>query len=407
MELENFRNQIYGCQRCGWCKTAVFLDQGIEKICPIRENYDHGFWEHFFGRGRLMIARGILEGRFEVTDDLAEAMYMCTTCANCEVHCGRNYPYYVLGFLKDKNIHNTEIYEALRAYLVEKGYGPRKEHVNLINSIIENGNPWQQPKSVRVRWGKRIKAKDLSKDKARFLYFVGCTFAYDYNINSVPQDAVGLLREANVDFGILGNHEICCGSTMLRLGERKHFLKIAQENIEKWNSLKVEGVLVSCAGCYTTIKNDYPKVGKMNFKVMHVVELFDQLIDEGKFCFKKEITKRVTYHDPCHLGRKSGVYDSPRKILKSIPGVDYVEMFPTREHGFCCGGGGGVPAAFRDLAIKIGLAKIKKAEESGAEILSSACPFCYQNLTLALENTESTLAFKDLTELLADSVIRG
>jgi len=137
------------------------------------------------------------------------------------------------------------------------------------------------------------------------------------------------------------------------------------------------------------------------------MELFDQLIQEGKLKPKKEIAKRVTYHDPCHLARHSWVFDAPRKVLQSIPGIEYVEMYPTREHAFCCGGGGGIAAAFRELATKIGVSKVKKAEATGAEILSSACPFCYQNLSLALGAAGSKIAFRDVTELLADSVIRG
>jgi len=405
MELEKWRKEIYGCQRCGWCKASTYLDQGIEKICPVREYYSDGFWEHFFSRGKMAIARGVLENRFPLTDDLAEAIYMCSTCGNCEVHCSRNYAYYTLKFIDHKNNRNVEIIEALRALLVEKGYGPMKNQLLLTQSVEVNGNPWQQPKTTRTRWTRKLKIKDLNKEKARYLYFVGCTFAYDNNINFVPPKAVGLLNAANVDFGILGTQEKCCGSILKRTGSKKLFVKLAKENIEQLNSLGIEALITNCAGCYKTIRNDYPEVGKLNFKVMHVTELYEQLIQEGKLKFKKEIAKRVTYHDPCHLGKHSDFYDPPRNVLKSIPGIDLVEMYPTREHGFCCGGGGGLASGFRDLATKVGVAKLKKALETGADILSSACPFCYQNFLVALGNMEAKITFKDVTELLADSVI--
>lgn len=354
-----------------------------------------------------MIARGILEGKFEITNELAEAMYMCTTCGNCQIHCGRNYSYYVARFLDDKNLRNVDVFEAFRADLVEKGYGPMKNQLALTKSLEVNGNPWGQPKSARTRWMRKSKIKDLNKEKAKYLYFVGCTFAYDNNINSVPSKAVDLLKAANVDFGILGTQEKCCGSILKRTGSREQFVKLAKENIEQLNSLGVEALITNCAGCYKTIRNDYPEIGKLNFKVMHVTELYEQLIKEGKLKFKKEIAKRVTYHDPCHLGKHSDVYDPPRNVLRSIPGIDLVEMYPTREHGFCCGGGGGLASGFRDLATKVGVSKLKKAVETGADILSSACPFCYQNFLVALGNTENKIIFKDVTELLADSVIGG
>jgi heterodisulfide reductase subunit D len=179
---------------------------------------------------------------------------------------------------------------------------------------------------------------------------------------------------------------------------------LAKENIEQLNSLGIEALITNCAGCYKTIRNDYPEVGKLNFKVMHVTELYEQLINEGKLRFKKEIAKRVTYHDPCHLGKHSDFYDPPRNVVKSIPGINLIEMYPTREHGFCCGGGGGLASGFRDLATKVGMAKLKKALQTGADILSSTCPFCYQNFLVALGNIEAKITFKDVTELLADSV---
>lgn len=404
MDLEGLKKEIYGCQRCGWCKTPVYRDIGIEKICPVREYHLDGYWEYFFSRGKMALARGLLEGRFELTEDLAEAMYMCTTCASCEVHCARNYPFYTLKFIDHKNNLNVDIFEAFRALLVQKGYGPMKNQLPLTKSLEVNGNPWQQPSSIRTRWARKLDIKDLNKEKARYLFYCGCTFAYDNNINSVPPHAVNILKSAGVDFGILGLNEKCCGSILKRTGNKEKFVKLAKENIERFNNLGIETLITACAGCYKTIRNDYPEVGNLNFKVMHLTELFEQLLSEGKITFKQELPKRVTYHDPCHLGRHSDVYDAPRKVLKAIPGIDFVEMYPTREHGFCCGAGGGMASGFRDLSTKIGLAKMKKVEETGAEILSSACPFCYQQFLIMMKNTNSKVLFKDVTELLDEAV---
>jgi heterodisulfide reductase subunit D len=158
-------------------------------------------------------------------------------------------------------------------------------------------------------------------------------------------------------------------------------------------------MVTSCSGCYKTIRQDYPKVGKVNARVLHITQYVNELIDEGRLVLDKRVEGKVTYHDPCHLGRHNGLYDEPRKILKAIEGLDLVEMERNRDEARCCGAGGGVKTAFPDLAQKISTIRVEDAEKTGADILATSCPFCYQSLKAAIDAKGSKLRMMDLMEL--------
>jgi heterodisulfide reductase subunit D len=163
-------------------------------------------------------------------------------------------------------------------------------------------------------------------------------------------------------------------------------------------------MVTSCAGCFKTIKEDYPKTGKLNFKVLHTVEFIIELIQAGKLNLKNEVKLKVTYHDPCHLGRHSGVYDAPRKLLTMIPGIELVEMERNRENSRCCGAGGGLKSGYPDIQNKISQTRIKEAEATGATELVSACPFCYQGLQVGIQALESKLTMRDITDLVCMAI---
>ena len=176
------------------------------------------------------------------------------------------------------------------------------------------------------------------------------------------------------------------------------------ENIKQFNELGIKTMITSCAGCFKTIRNDYPKIEKLNFEVKHTAEFLIDIIKSGQLKLKNEINMKVTYHDPCHLGRHSSVYDAPRELLKLIPGIEIIEMDRTREKSRCCGAGGGLKSGYPDIQNEISQTRIKEAEATGATELVSACPFCYQGLQVGIQALDSKLIMRDITELVSMAI---
>jgi heterodisulfide reductase subunit D len=235
------------------------------------------------------------------------------------------------------------------------------------------------------------------------LYFVGCTVSFDNNVKEVGINTINIFDAVGLNYGILGKEEKCCGSVMLRIGDNE-FERLARYNITLFNSLNIKTIVTSCAGCYRTIKIDYQRVGKLDMEVLHISELLEMLILENKLELKYEVPMTVTYHDPCHLGRHSNLYDTPRRILNKIPGLRLIEMERAREFSRCCGAGGGLKAGFPDIQNLMAQERVKDAEKTGAKLLVSSCPFCYQGLQIGINALQSDLIMTDITELIALSM---
>jgi heterodisulfide reductase subunit D len=296
----------------------------------------------------------------------------------------------------------------MRAKAVEAGVGPLPAQRVIIQNLESYDNPWGQPRSRRTNWtrGLGFKIKDLSKgkEKAQVLYYPGCTYAYDPKITENIRNIARLLHEAGVDFGILGNEEKCCGSTAFNLGFVKVLEKYGADNIETFNNLGIKTIITPCAGCYNTLRNVYPQLGTCSFEVKHSVVVLAELIKQKKLKPTHRINAIVTYHDPCHLGRHGKIFDAPREILKSIPGLTLVEMNRIREYSFCCGGGGGVRTGKLEFALATAKRRIKEAEGTGATLLATACPFCEENFLDYLNASGSKLELVDVVTLLTESV---
>lgn len=342
-------------------------------------------------RAKLFGPREIPEDQLK---ELSEKAYQCTICGQCKTVC-------------PASLDTISMWENMREFLVENALGPLPAHEQIVKSIENYDNPWMQPRTQRSRWSKRIekevRIKDALKEKPEVLYFVGCTAAFDPNIRDMATNTASVLGTAGVDFGTLGNDEGCCGSTLLRTGLVESAKKTALRNIELFERTEAETIVTSCAGCYKTIRQDYPKVGKVGARVVHVTQLVNELLESGKLRPSKNLALKVTYHDPCHLGRHNGLYEEPRKILRSMPGLELVEMERNRAEARCCGAGGGVKTAFPDLAQKISGLRVEDAEKTGADVLTTSCPFCYQSLKSSIESKGSRMAMMDLMELVRKS----
>jgi Fe-S oxidoreductase len=203
---------------------------------------------------------------------------------------------------------------------------------------------------------------------------------------------------AGEDFGLLLEDEVCCGSTVKRVGNSKLFEKLREENERRLRKTGVKRIVTACSGCYKTLKQDYPGLGK-DIEILHSTEYLSRLLASGRLKLKNTSIK-ATYHDPCHLGRHTEVYDPPRKILKSIPGLKLTEMKSTREKSRCCGGGAGVKTAYPEVSMKAAVRRIIEAEKTGADVLVTTCPFCVQTLRAAAQSLGSRMEVLELSVLL-------
>ena len=180
---------------------------------------------------------------------------------------------------------------------------------------------------------------------------------------------------------------------------------LARKNMERFEKASPSVIVTSCAGCYKTIRQDYPKIGKVDARVVHITQFVNELLESGKLKLDERVEGVVTFHDPCHLGRHNKLYDEPRKIIAAIPGLKMVEMERTREEARCCGAGGGVKTAFPELAQKISALRVEDAERTDADFLATSCPFCYQSLKAAIETKGSKLKMMDIMELVRLSCV--
>jgi Fe-S oxidoreductase len=297
----------------------------------------------------------------------------------------------------------------MRGILIEEGHLP-KTIIEAMESAYKYGNPWGTPKNKRADWIKGLpedfKVKDFSQgDRAEFLYFVGCTASSDPRIQEIAKSFVFGLRQAGVDFGILGNNEQCCGNEIRRMGEVGLFEELVEGNVKKFDTYQIENIVTTCPHGFNALKNEYPQ-GKFN--VLHATQILAKCLEEGKLSLTQQVNKVVTYHDPCFLGKQNSIFDEPRILLNAIPGLTFKELDRSRERSLCCEGGGGRMwvESSTDTGQRLAEIRVRDAVELGAEILATACPLC----VLTLEDAAKTSGFEekikvmDVMELLAEAM---
>ena len=367
------KNDLYGCFQCGkctgGCPVSLKSNLNIRKLMIevlLRENLGH-----------------VLRG---------EELWDCTTCKTCTLRCPRG-------------LEPMDLLIGLRTLLVEEGHIP-KTVIDALESAYKYGNPWNAAKNKRSDWANELDLEVLPQEgQAANLYFVCCTAAYDTRLQNVARSLVQCFGQIRYDFAILGNEETCCGSEILRMGEEGLFEILRDQNIESLKKYDIRSIVTTSPHCYNTIKNDYVLDG---LEVRHYTQVLAEAI-EGKNPFPGEMKKVITYHDPCFLGKQNGILDEPRQILKSIPGVTFIDFDRSRENSLCCEGGGGrmwVEAS--DQGPRLAETRIRDAVEMGAEILATTCPFCLLTLEDAAKTTgnEEALRVMDITEILVEALNR-
>lgn len=382
-EISNYKEEIYSCTRCGTCKYIYHV---YDDSCPSGIKFR---FETFYPSGKIQIARGLLERKLEWSDRIKDIIFACPTCGSCTIQCQS----------RQRDVI-VDIFEALRADAVRHGYGPLPNQKTFAESVAKEHNPYNEKHSERLNWKEGIESEVPQKKKADILYFVGCTSSYRQK--DLAQATVKILNKIGVDYTV-SEDEWCCGSPLMRTGQLDSVKDLVEHNLKLIKKTEAKKVITSCAGCYRTIKIDFPKYAEQleGVEILHITEFLNQMIEAGRLELPKKLEDViVTYHDPCHLGRHSGVYDAPRAIIQAIPGVTLIEMPRFGENAWCCGAGGGVKAAFKDWAVEISSKRIEEAEKTGCTILLSACPFCKTNLQDAIKTANSEIKFMDIVTLI-------
>ncbi|MGP8281770.1 MAG: (Fe-S)-binding protein [Desulfomonilaceae bacterium] len=373
---------VHRCFRCGYCK---FPSDYVDFNCP---SYKAFGWDTYSPGGRMWLIRAWLNGEIETSPHFAEILYSCAACDNCKEQC-------VFPRFKDLL---PEIFQEAKAELVNEGKIPPPVR-DYFKAITVNGNPYKLPGEERGKWAEGTGLQHFSDQE--YLFYVGCVGSYDEVGQKMARHVAMLLNDLGISLGILGSEETCDGNEVNILGETGLFANLAEENIRQFKEKGVNKIINLDPHAMNAFRKDYPKLGA-NFQVFHFTEILAKLINE-KTIAPLEYQGKVTFHDPCYLGRHNQIYTPPRKILKSIPGLELVEMRRNRDDAFCCGGGGGnfftdIIGQGEDSPARV---RFREALDTGASILAVACPQCAKMLIDAAkaEGKEDDLEILDIAEI--------
>jgi len=421
--LEDYKSDMERCSQCSYCKFIPFdqiKSRRFSKGCP---SIGYNNFNSYSARGRFAVALSLLNGESGYTEKVQDIVFQCLTCGSCDV--------------ADKicryNLEPLEMMRELRFKLVEDGQG-MTQHKQYVDHLHKEDNMVMKPGSDRGKWAEGLDVKTISDESASVLFHAGCRYSYDNNLRSSVRGAVTVLRNAGVDVGIMGNEESCCGARAYDMGFRNEPARFAEKVLDSWKSSGVQTVVTPCAHCFHSFTRISPQIGQ-SFEVLHTVQYIDRLIQEKKISFSKSVPLRITYHDPCHLGRQGepyvpwegrekkiynqivvyeprkpryngawGVYDPPRNILKAIPGIELVEMERKREYAWCCGAGGGAREAFPEFSAWTAEERIIEALSTGAEAIVSACGWCERNFLDSVESSGEKIKVLDIMDLLQKAI---
>ncbi len=376
--------EIDACTRCGECLhyCPIYSQKGEEGINPrgkihamkrfIRGQY--GLWAKLFGKKRLTE---------EELKKFSDMVYCCTLCGECGTQC-------------PVSIDSRSLWFVLKEVLADLGHYPKPLKM-MKGHVLQDHNISGHDNTQRTDWLEGIAGVPThryQKEKAEVVYFVGCVSAYFPMAYKIPQSFVSILERTGIDFTLLGGAEWCCGFPLLVGGFRKEAQALFQHNIESVKSKAAHTVVFSCPSCYHTWLKDY----QTEFRLFDSTQFLLTLIQEGRIRFIEKKVK-VTYHDPCDLGRVSGVYEAPREILRSMPGVEFVELPNNRERCKCCGGGGLLEMIEPDLSATLAKEKIREIQATGADLLITSCQQCLRTIQSTARKMKLRLKTTYITEI--------
>lgn len=411
---------LYACTECGRCQAHCPAYLSGKPLSPkkiIVDQRDHLLScelrvasQESKTRNSQPVTRKLLIGQVNTEDEI----WACTACGACEEEC----PVFIEPIQR--------IYDMRRHLVLMQGKFDRNV-VTSFKNIEANGNPYGFGSESRADWAEGLGVKKLSDDSnIDVLFWVGCAGSFDERNKKVSVALAKILKAAGINFGILGNEERCNGETARRIGNEYLFQTMAKANIETLNKYNIKKIITACPHCFNTLKNEYPQFDG-NYEVVHHTEFIADLIKKGKVKLTKDVKETVVYHDSCYLGRFNNIYDAPRGVLQSIPGIQLVEMKRSGKRSFCCGGGGGHAWMEEKIGEKINVMRLEEAlalmqnaeygmrnakEFLNSELrtpnsaLVSACPFCLSMFEDAkgFKNAEQSINTLDIAELVVESI---
>jgi Fe-S oxidoreductase len=416
---------LYACAVCGRCHANCPAQLSGKTLSP--REVIHNLKEHLLEAGPELLARKLAsqaaassetsgetqgEPQTEIQAETPaetkemiggvvteEEIWACTTCGACQEVCPVNIE------------HIRKIIDLRRNLVMAQSKMPESAQLMLRN-MQQRGHPWAGIQSMRLRgdWTTDQELKVLAEgDSVNTLFWVGCTGALVERNVKATLSMTRVLRTAGFDFAVLGDAETCCGDPARRAGYDFQFQIMAEQNIEVFKSHNVKEIVTSCPHCYNTLKHEYPKYGG-EFKVVHYTELIADFIRQGKLKLSNELNSKLTYHDPCYLGRYNNVYEEPRRILQTIPKTKLEEMERSKDTGFCCGGGGGLMwIEEQPGTTKINQVRLEDALKTGADTVVTACPYCLQMFEDSIDHkgVKDSLKARDLVELVEEAMTKS
>jgi Fe-S oxidoreductase len=421
MGLEQYKGDMAMCCRCSCCKFIPMQRvSGLQyaNVCPSIAKYE---FHAYSGGGRMNIGTAMLTTGLKYTDRLLDIIYNCQMCGACGVSCN---------YAMDMEVQ--EPINEMRIRCVNDGH--TNAALNKVIASLRKQGSMVPAKGKRGAWAAGLKLKDATKEKVDVVYHVGCLTSFDPRFHKLAQATAKILKKAGVDFGIAGDDETCCGGRAYQMGYEKDFLKQAKKNMAMVKKAGAKTVVTACADGYQAFKVLYDKYNlKGELEVLHISEYIDRLVKEGNLKLRKKNPLSVTYHDPCRLGRlgepwihwegkkipgdrfvfdppkqyrrgSNGVYEPPRDVLRSLPGVKLTEMTRIREYAWCCGAGGGVNESNPEFAKWTAKERIEEAVSTGAEAIVTACPWCEKTFNEAIDEAGSSLKVFDIVELVENAL---
>ena len=380
------------CRNCNYCYS----------VCPLMEST-----RGFFVQGPAGIVQSIryailwneIEGKYK--EELRDILYLCTTCNSCVLRCKAKAP----------GIPVLDAIEMGRKLIVEKMIGPLPDQIKALTSLEEDGNPYGEPEKDRLKWLESFDNKEgfqinlLPNGDVDTLLYIGCTIPYHPEMWHILKTLVKVLEKLKLSFGIL-KEEKCCGSPARRMGEEGLFLDLMENNLSLFKDIAPKRIITISPHCFNTFKNEYSELAN-SINVQHYTQFFAELIDQGVLKISNHIKEKITYHDPCYLGKRNGVYEEPRKVILNLAGDNFIEMERNREDSLCCGGGGGRMWADVEEINRLSEIRVDEALKIGANIIVTACPWCHIQLTDGVKNKKASDKIKvmDLIELVGKSLL--
>ena len=375
MELEILSEEFDQCIKCGLCLAS----------CPVCKEL---LLEKYSPRGKIQLARYYSQGDLDLSEHYREIFAKCLLCGACSVTC-------------PSGVDLKTVFVHMREQIVnKKGLHPGMERV--VQSLLEKRNISDLDNLDRGEW--RDFLEDLpehmyEKKRAETVYFVGCVASFFPSVQSIPERLVQIFDAAQVDFAILGGDEWCCGFPLIGAGVPDKMQELMRHNLEKVQALGAQRVIFSCPSCYATWKEFYDSP----VELYHSTQFLERLLSDGAIPLK-EMKTRVTYHDPCDLGRNSGVYEAPRSILKSIPGITFVELEKNQAQSVCCGGGGNLEMSDSDLSGTVAQNKIEQIQKTGAKTVVTSCQQCVRTIKSRVKRQKIDLDVLDITEVILQAM---